>query len=292
MVRFMLIPDGLKWLSKNKDGRQWLKSLPDLLDQICRDWSLSLVDSPFEGSAVSYVHPVRHENEAHILKLQYPHPDCVDEARALKVWNGEGAVKLIAHDAERWALLLEACDPGTALSAAKGIDPLSVYSNLLPKLSIKTQEPFTPLKTEALDWRRVLSDAYDCEASFEVRGLITAALDLLEPLLVADQGEQVLLHQDLHAENILKSNKRGWLAIDPKPLIGERPFAAAPIVRAFELGHSEQAVHDRLRRLCRCLELDRERARAWTIIQTMAWSFDSAYKTKHHQTVAWLLKLH
>lgn len=48
---------------------------------------------------------------------------------------------------------------------------------------------------------------------------------------------QVLLHQDLHADNVLRAGREPWLVIDPKPLTGEREFGVAPIVRSFELGH-------------------------------------------------------
>ena len=69
------------------------------------------------------------------------------------------------------------------------------------------------------------------------------------------------------------ATREPWLVIDPKPLSGERAFAVAPIVRSTELGHSP-------RRRCAAgwtgltaeLGLDRDRARGWTIGQTMAWA--------------------
>ena len=67
-----------------------------------------------------------------------------------------------------------------------------------------------------------------------------------------------------------------WLAIDPKPLTGEREFAVAPIVRSTELGHSRRAVLRRLDRLTAELGLDRDRARGWTIGQTIAWAIGGA----------------
>ena len=78
--------------------------------------------------------------------------------------------------------------------------------------------------------------------------------------------------------------------IDPKPLVGEREFAVAPIVRDPELGHSRRDVLYRLDRLTSELGLDRERARGWTIGQTIAWSLDTSYRQRHAQTVRWLLE--
>jgi streptomycin 6-kinase len=64
------------------------------------------------------------------------------------------------------------------------------------------------------------------------------ALDIGE--LASTQGEQVLVHRDLHGENVLPATREPWLVIDPKPLAGEREFAVAPIVRSFELGHGKR----------------------------------------------------
>jgi len=73
-------------------------------------------------------------------------------------------------------------------------------------------------------------------------------------------------------------------------LLGEREFSVAPIVRSFELGHSRRDALDRLDRLTSELGLDRDRARAWTIGQTMAWAFDSDHIGTHLDTVRWLLE--
>ena len=76
----------------------------------------------------------------------------------------------------------------------------------------------------------------------------------------------------------------------PEAVDGEREFAVAPIVRSFELGHSKRDALYRLDRLTSELDLDRERARAWTIGQTMAWAFESEYIPTHLETVRWLLE--
>jgi streptomycin 6-kinase len=108
--------------------------------------------------------------------------------------------------------------------------------------------------------------------------------------LPGTQGELLLLHQDLHGENVLAAQREPWLVIDPKPLLGEREFGVAPIVRSFELGHSRRDVLYRFDRLTAELGLDRERARGWTIAQTLAWTFDSDYRRRHLETASWLLE--
>jgi streptomycin 6-kinase len=120
------------------------------------------------------------------------------------------------------------------------------------------------------------------------RKLIDAAADMISEL-AATQGDQVLVHQDLHGDNILSAERQPWLVIDPKPLTAEREFSLAPIIRSFEFGHSRAEVVRRLDRLSGELGLDRRRARGWAIAQTVAWSFESAYADRHYEAARWLL---
>src|SRR5580658_9773825 len=94
---------------------------------------------------------------------------------------------------------------------------------------------------------------------------------------------------DLHGDNVLRAQREPWLLIDPKPLVGEREFSIAPIVRSHEFGHSQKATVDRLDRLTNALGLKRERARLWAFAQTLAWSFESERALDRHvDTARWL----
>jgi streptomycin 6-kinase len=220
-----------------------------------------------------------------VLKVQRPHRESEHEAAALELWDGDGAVRLLAHDPEEHALLLERCVPGTPLAEAGQDTALDVFVDLLPRLWKSAGAPFRPLADEAAWWAECLP-RQDWSVAPE---LLDAALEALRDL-PGTQAEQVLLHQDLHGENVLAARREPWLAIDPKPLAGEREFGVAPIVRSFELGHSKRDVLYRFDRLTAELGLDRERARGWTIAQTAAWAFDSTYHGTHVETARWLLE--
>jgi streptomycin 6-kinase len=220
-----------------------------------------------------------------VLKVQRPHRESEHEAAALELWDGDGAVRLLRHDPEAHALLLERCVPGTPLSSAGQEAALDVFVELLPRLWKPAGEPFRPLADEAAWWAEYLP-RQDWSVAPE---LLDAALEALRDL-PGTQGEQVLLHQDLHGENVLAAQREPWLTIDPKPLAGEREFGVAPIVRSFELGHSKRDVLYRFDRLTAELGLDRERARSWTIAQTVAWTSDSTFHGTHVETARWLLE--
>lgn len=283
----MLLPNKLQKIARYESGSSWLEQLPGIVDDVIRQWDLEL-GNPFEDSGISYVAPVRWRRGDAVLKVQWPHEECRFEADALKHWNGDGAINLLAHDAARHALLLERCRPGSSLSKDSTVDPITVLVALLPRLWKPANMPFKSLQAEAADWASTLVDDWEksgrpCEIK-----LVQAAAEYLDTL-PASQAEKVLLHQDLHGDNVLAAEREPWLVIDPKPLVGEREFGAASIVRSFEFGHSRQAVIDRLNRLSGELGLDRERVRGWTVAQTMAWSFDSAHSERHYETVRWLL---
>lgn len=236
---------------------------PPLAAAVARDWGLKLGE-PYPPGAAGYVVPAELEDGTPaVLKLQHSHREDEQEADALERWDGDGAIRLLARDDERHALLLERCEPGTPLSRDAD-DPLGVLIELLPRLW-KDATGFRTLADESAWWLE------QGDLSRMSPGPLRDAAVALARELVPTQGELVLVHQDLHGDNILAAEREPWLVIDPKPLAAEREFAVAPIVRSRELGHSKRDVLHRLDRLCAELGLDRERARGWTIVQTAAW---------------------
>jgi streptomycin 6-kinase len=224
-----------------------------------------------------------------VLKVQEPHREDEHEAAALELWDGDGAVLLLDHEPAEHAFLLERCVPGTPLSAAGAEAAIEVLVALLPRLWKPAGAPFGTLSAEARWWAGSLEATWERFGRPFERRLLDAALDALHEL-PRTQGEQVLLNQDLHGGNVLAAQREPWLVIDPKPLVGEREFGIAPIVRSFELGHAQTEVLRRFDVLTGELGLDRARARGWAVAQTIVWSFDSTFHGTHVQTARWLLE--
>jgi streptomycin 6-kinase len=266
----------------------WLERVPQLLAECAAEWELQLGE-PYPAGAAGYVvRATLADRTSAVLKLIYPHHESEHEAEALRVWNGDGAVRLLDHDEERWAMLIERCEPGTLLARKEQDEALDVFIGLLPRLWQPAGEPFRPLADEAQMWIDDLPGLWEEAGQPFDENVVAAAIAALETLS-STQREQVLLHQDLHADNVLAAQREPWLVIDPKPLAGEREFAVAPIVRDAELGHSERDVLHRLDRLTSELSLDRERARLWTIGQTVAWGLDTSSTPEYVEIVSWLL---
>jgi len=240
-------------------------AVPDLVWDVVERWELTVGEEYAAGAAGRAFRAELSDGTPAVLKWQHPHRESEQEADALECWEGEGAVRLLARDDERHALLLERCEPGTFLSQWDG-DRLGVLAELLPRLW-KCADGFHKLSDEVAHWA------------------LPGEVGELGRHLAATQGELVLVHQDLHGDNVLAAEREPWLVIDPKPLAAEREFSVAPIVRSHELGDSRRDVLHRLDRLCSELGLDRERACGWTIVQTAAWSEGDKW---HSEVVEWL----
>jgi streptomycin 6-kinase len=283
---------GLEWLRASPEGSAWLERLPRLLRECAEQWSLR-VGAAFPYAFASLVAPATlPDGDVAVLKIQFPDRESEFEAVALRRLDGDGAVRLLAHDAARHALLLERCDPGTSLSELNQDDALDVLASLLPRLWRPAGGPFRSLAEEAAWWAGYLPAMWERSGKPFEPGLMAAVVEALE-VLPGSQGEQVLVNQDLHANNVLRAQREPWLMIDPKPLAGEREFGVAAIVRGDELGDGPANLRHRLDRLTADLGLDRERARAWTMAQTLAWAVegdedDGEWDEGQIETARWL----
>lgn len=280
---------GLVWLADSAEGRAWLDRLPTLVEECGERWSLRLGE-PFAYAFASLaLRATRPDGSSVVLKIQFPDRESEHEAAALALHDGDGAVRLLEYDEERRALLLERCEPGTPLHELELAEALDVMIELLPRLWKPAGAPFRSLKEEAEWWASHLPARWERAGRPFERRLLDASLDAIRAL-AGSQGEQVLVNQDLHAQNVLRAEREPWLVVDPKPLVGEREFGIAAMVRGCELGHGRRAVIRRLDRLTSDLGLDRERARGWTLAQTLAWGLDEDGADPLHAEIArWLL---
>jgi streptomycin 6-kinase len=115
------------------------------------------------------------------------------------------------------------------------------------------------------DWQR-LGRPYE-------RELVEAALAALEEL-ASSQPENVVCHQDFHGGTVLRAGNETWVAIDPKPLVGERAVDAASLLRdrrwLLSAAGAPRRIRRRLDLLCEELALDRERMQGWGIVHALA----------------------
>jgi Aminoglycoside/hydroxyurea antibiotic resistance kinase len=117
-TRWMIVPEQLSANCRNHGQRQrWLDSLPAMLEELTRRWSLR-PGPPLEHENVtsSWVAPVVcADGMSAVLKLRMPHMEGASEIQGLRFWNGNPTVQLLEADNDLGAMLLERCQPGYSL---------------------------------------------------------------------------------------------------------------------------------------------------------------------------------
>jgi streptomycin 6-kinase len=258
------------------DGATWLNNLPALVAACLEKWDLSVAGKPFDLS-FHYVVPVLQMGKfPAVLKLGLPTPEFAAEARALRRFEGHGAVALLEKAESLGALLLERVDPGTTLAAGKDhVEAAKIAAQTMLKLwqATTTDAEFRSLE----NWTGGLSKLrphFSGSTGPLDAGLVDRAEKVRAELLQGKQPSR-LLHADLHHFNILYGNEPGWVAIDPKGIIGDPSYEPA----AFLFNPDPEVVLDRSIQQARVtmladqLNLDAKRIVGWAFFQAVlgAW---------------------
>lgn len=269
------------------DGERWIAGLPKLTERFLDTWRLRPAGPPTHG-VVALVLPVCQEDgSAAVLKVQPVDAETADEPVALRAWDGDGAVRILAHDAATGTMLLERLDTDRSLATvADDLVALQALTELLARL---VAVPAPPGLRQLADTAAALvtrtPNALPRLADPTARRLLeTCAATVGE--LASEAGDR-LLHWDLHYDNVLAplpGHARGerWLAIDPKPLAGDPGFELLPALlnrwpEVVASGDVAGAVRRRFDLMTDVLALDRQRARGWTlarVLQNALWDLE------------------
>jgi streptomycin 6-kinase len=218
----MEIPEALAWWRCVPGGAEWLDRLPRLAAECAAEWQLRL-GRAFESGNVSLVLAVEQSaGLPAVLKINFPDEESEHEADALDFWNGVGAVRLLAHDRRRRALLLERCRPGTTLWQLRDEEEANrIACAVLRRLwrPPPAAGVFRPLATEALRWAEQLPREWLLLGKPFERRLIDRAVGAVHEL-VPTQAELVVVHQDSTVATCCAPNaSRGWRSTQSRSLV-------------------------------------------------------------------------
>jgi streptomycin 6-kinase len=265
--------------SSAPERQAWLEQLPTTIRELQNRWCLSL-GRPFDDHEIgaAWVAPVVGRNGTRaVLKLGLPHMEADHEIHGLRFWNGDPTVLLLEADTERNAMLLESCEPGTALRRQPEFEQDVVIARLLRRLwrNPPSSHPFRPLATMTAYWAE---ETRASAQNWPDSALVQEGLRLFDELSCPAPND-VLLATDLHAGNVLCAQREPWLAIDPKPFVGDRAYDATQhLLNCKERLLTEPAAT--IRRFADLLEIDHERVRLWMFARAAAeprdnWNDDS-----------------
>jgi streptomycin 6-kinase len=243
-------------------GRSWLERLPRPVADTARAWQLDVGD-PFEpGGNVGWVAPVRLAGGGRAaLKVECPGHSNPWAAKGLQHWGGRGAALLLDADEANQIVLLELCVPGTNGDQLDVASANEAVASVLAELHAVEPPGADELPSLATLVSRSCETMWDWFDRFERpmdRGLVAQA-DELFTSLASSSTDSVLLHGDLGPSNVVLS-ARGWLAIDPYPVVGDR---------AFDVGHSLSRcdlrdAREHVALFASRLSLDASRIAGWT----------------------------
>ncbi len=224
-------------------------------------WQLTPDGEPITTHS-SRLLPVRHAGVAAMLKIA-TEPEERRGAATMVWWNGEGAAQVLAHEGD--ALLMERAENDDSLEAmvhsGRDDEATRIICDAAAKLHAPRPQPLPPSLVPLPRWFADLEPAASRFGGL-LRHAATTASDLL-----TDPREIVVLHGDIHHGNILDFGARGWLAIDPKGLLGERTFDFVNILRNpdDEIATAPGRFARQATVIAKSAGLDRARLLQWTL---------------------------
>lgn len=269
------------------------------LNHYLEKWSLRDA-APLAQTETSHLHKVKCGSGEAVLKVltEVGKADERSGATALRLFDGHGAVRLLESDDE--AQLLEYL-PGPDLSELvktghdeEATEEIAKVINTLHSMSPKEK----PEGLITLDRRfQSLFEKAKHDEGGGVRSIYVKAARVARALL--DQRQSVrALHGDIHHENV-RHSARGWIAIDPKGLWGERTYDAANTVcnpvSLPGVVHDEDRLFRVAETLANSLELDRDRLLRFVFVHAAlwaAWSLEETQDPAHALKVVSILEAH
>jgi streptomycin 6-kinase len=225
-----------------------------MFDPYLLRWSLVPDGDPITTLTATLL-PVRQYGEPAMLKLSVEE-DVRRGGALMEWWDGDGAARVLARDHQ--ALLLERASGSSSLAdmarAGRDDGACRILCTTAARLHASRPKPF-PKLIPLTQWFRELGPA-----ALKYGGILVRCAETAQSLL-AEPRECGVLHGDLHHDNVLDFGARGWLAIDPKGLFGERGFDFANIFTNPDLSDPSRPVATELGRFAERLEVVTEVAK-------------------------------
>lgn len=260
-----------------ESGAAWVARLPELIATYSRRWGVAL-EGPLQGSgSAAWVGAgTRADGGEVVLKIAWPHREAETEAAGLRFFGGSGAAQLLEADEREFALLLERCRPGDDVWQLPFEEASTVAASVLQRLwrvPEGTVEPITTLADTVEEW-----NASDATERAEYPSKLVAEAARIGTELASSTSELVVVHGDFNPFNILRAQREPWLAIDPKPLLGDPAYDLAQYLANYDeqaeaSGDPKAFFRQAIAFFSRALGLDRYRIAAWAFVKAIGWTW-------------------
>jgi streptomycin 6-kinase len=206
-----------------------------------------------------------------VLKMSKQLGDESRSGEVLQAYAGDGAVRV--YESEIGAVLLERLEPGEQLVNVVKRGDDAEATKILAEVIGKLANHEAPIECSTVaDWGRGFDRYLQSDDDHIDHKVVEEAREMYQQL-ASSQHKTMLLHGDLQHYNVLFDNKRGWIAIDPKGVIGELEYELGALLRnpveLPEVFANPVTIKSRLNTLTTALHLDYSRALHWSYTQSI-----------------------
>ncbi len=268
-----------------KKGVDWLGELPKITGTIAKNWSLN-VGKPFANLSYHYVAPcICGDGSEAVLKIGFPEErlEFFSEVKMLRLYGGNGAVRILRSDEALYAMLLEKVAPGKGLGELCLKDDgraVEIAVGVLKKIARKAESgmdsdgDFHLLENWIGGFRRAKNTEFPA-------AIIKKAQDFFAELAGVG-AEKFLLHGDFHHENILSAVREPFLVIDPKGLVGGIGYDIGVFLNNHRnwlegVPRQEEKLDRSVTQFAEAFAMDESAVRKWAFIQMVLsawWTFE------------------
>ena len=256
--------------------------LLDRLLEYAHKWGVS-VDDTFETESSVIAFGRRgsgsFESRPVVLKVVKREGDEWRSGEILQAFDANGVARV--YEQAPGAVLLERLKPGNSLAqiALDGRDEeaTDILASVIREMSLSATKTSASQVTRVTvsDWAKAF-ERYTETGNNQVPKQLVESAHQLYSSLCASQREPRLLHGDLQHYNVLFDSERGWLAIDPKGIIGEVEYEIGAILRNPIERPDLFTSHITIKKL----NLDYERVLDWAFAQAVLsaiWSIEDGF---------------
>lgn len=260
-----------------KAGKRFLANLPALIEEASQKWSLTDV-RPSPELSYNFVAFAKRGQEQVVLKMGVPNRELKSEMATLRLFNGEGACRLIDHNLRKYWMLLERLQPGVMLATLEDDEEAThIAADLMQRIWRPAPEKDVFIRLS--DWfdglKKLRPHFKGGTGPFDQK--LVERVERSVKDFFAENHKPVLMHGDFHHYNIL-SSERGWLVIDPKGVIGPACYEVGPLLinpwgDLLNGNNYRQLTKRRIDILHEKLGFERERIREWGLAHAVlsAW---------------------
>lgn len=258
-----------------------VRQLVERVEERVRAWNVVVQDTLETQS--SFVAFGRRGNQPVVLKVLRQPGDEWRCGEVLDAFDGNGIVRV--YDYIEGAVLIERLNPATSLASltldGRGDEATEILAEVIQRMS----HPRESLKAVVTlqDWGSAFQ-RYLASGDKQIQGSLVERGQHLYSELCASQRDTRLLHGDLQHYNVLFDCDRGWVAVDPKGVVGEIEYEIGASLRnpyeKPELFASPETVNRRLTIYGARLKVVYDRALAWGFAQAVLsaiWSVEDGF---------------